>query len=47
MMDKPLYIQYAEDVINDKVIACEYIKLACKQFLFNLKRDDIEFREKR
>ena len=39
----PTYIQYAEDVLNGKVIACEYIKLACKRFFHFMNREDIEF----
>jgi phage terminase large subunit-like protein len=27
------YTQYAEDVINDKIVACKYVKLACKRYL--------------
>lgn len=42
--DTPIYIQYAEDVISGKVIAGEYIKLACQRFLSFLGREDIEFR---
>lgn len=38
------YTQYAEDVISGKVIAGEYIKLACQRFLSFLGREDIEFR---
>lgn len=46
-MDKPIYIEYAEDIVNNRIIACEYIKMACKQFLFNLTRTDIEFRKEK
>lgn len=27
------YTQYAEDVINGKIVACKYVKLACKRYL--------------
>lgn len=27
------YIQYPQDVISGKIIACNYVKLACKRFL--------------
>jgi len=37
------YIQYAVDVLHDNIIACEYIKLACKRFLSWFDRDDIFF----
>lgn len=39
------YYQYAEDVISGKIIAGETIKLACKRFLNDLKRDDLIFKE--
>ena len=39
------YYQYAEDVISGKIIAGETIKLACKRFLNDLKRDDLIFDE--
>ena len=41
------YKEYAEKVGNNEIIACEYIQLACKQFLFNLTRNDIEFKEEK
>ena len=37
------YTQYAEDVLNDKIVAGEYIKLACKRYLSWFERDDIYF----
>ena len=43
-MNKPYY-QYAVDVVEDKLVCCDNIKLACKRFLFDLKRKDLEFRE--
>lgn len=27
------YIQYAEDVVNGKIVACKYVQLACKRYL--------------
>ena len=39
------YISYAVDVVAGKIICCENIKLACKRFLSDLERDDLEFRE--
>ena len=39
------YYQYAVDVVEGKVVCCENIILACKRFLSDLKRDDLEFRE--
>lgn len=44
MCDKPYY-QYASDVISGKVIAGESIRLACKRFNTDLKREDLVFRE--
>lgn len=41
------YIDYAKKVVNNEIIACEYIQLACKQFLHNLERSDIEFKEEK
>ncbi len=43
-MNKPYY-KYAVDVVEDKVVCCENIKLACKRFLSDLEREDLEFRE--
>jgi phage terminase large subunit-like protein len=33
------------DVVEGKVVCCENIKLACKRFLSDLERVDLEFRE--
>lgn len=44
-MNKKPYYQYALDVVDGKVVCCENIKLACKRFLSDLERDDLEFRE--
>ena len=38
------YTQYAEDVLNDEIIACNYIKMACRRYLSFLEREDIEFK---
>lgn len=43
-MNKPYY-QYAEDVIEGKVVACRNILLACKRFKADLQRADLDFRE--
>lgn len=43
-MNKPYY-QYAVDVVAGKVVCCENIKLACKRFLSDLERSDLDFRE--
>ena len=40
----PKYTQYAEDVLNGKIIACEYIRLACKRYLEWLQREDLDVR---
>ena len=39
------YYQYASDVVDGKIVCCENIRLACKRFLSDLKRDELEFRE--
>ena len=41
------YYQYANDVVNGKIIAGELIILACKRFLSDCKRDDLYFNEKK
>lgn len=38
-----IYIQYAYDIINNKITSGKYIKLACKRFIDWFNRDDIEF----
>lgn len=43
MIDKK-YTQYAEDVLSDKIVACKYIKMACKRYLNWLERDDLDVR---
>lgn len=43
-MDKAYY-KYAVDVVEGKIVCCESIKLACKRYLADLKRDDLIFRE--
>lgn len=40
----PHYTQYAEDVLNGKIIACEYVKLACQRYLNWLQREDFDVR---
>ena len=37
------YYQYIEDVLNNKVIACKSIKLACNRFLSFLEKDEYYF----
>lgn len=37
------YKQYALDVLSGKIIACRYIKLACKRYLSYFERDDMYF----
>lgn len=41
---KPYY-KYADDVIQNKIVSCSNIKLACLRFQEDLNRDDLEFRE--
>ena len=38
------YREYAENVINEKVVSCRFIKLAAQRYLNWFERDDIEFR---
>ena len=38
-----VYIQYCEDVINGKILACEDVKLACKRFKSWFKKTDRYF----
>lgn len=42
MVDKK-YTEYAEKVINGEIVACEYIKLACKRYLSFFEREDMYF----
>ena len=37
------FTQYAEDVINNRIVAGELVKLACKRYLSWFERDDIYF----
>ena len=38
--------KYAQSVLNGETVACEYVQLACKRFLEDLERPDLEFRYK-
>lgn len=38
------YTQYPYDVLNGRIIACQYVKDVCERFLSWLNRSDIEFR---
>ena len=38
-------VQYAEDVCSGKVVACQWLKLACQRFLDDLKSGDYYFDE--
>lgn len=40
------YTDYANKVLNNEIVACKYIHLACKRYLDFLEREDIEFRPK-
>lgn len=37
------YLQYAEDVVSGRKVACEFIKLACRRYLSWFERDDMYF----
>lgn len=41
---KDVAIQYADDVINDRIIASDDVKNSCKRFKADLERDDLEYR---
>ena len=45
MIKDKLYYKYAEDVLRNKIISCEFVKLACQRFIDDLQRDDLDFRE--
>lgn len=38
------YYKYAQDVLDGKLVAGELVKLACKRFMSDLERPDLEFR---
>lgn len=38
------YYKYAQDVLDGKIVAGELVKLACKRFIYDLERPDLEFR---
>lgn len=42
---KQPYWEYATDVVSGKIVACENVRNACKRFLNDLDRDDLEFRK--
>ena len=43
---KKPYIRYAQDVVEGRQVAGEYIKKACQRFLDDMKRRDIQLRYK-
>lgn len=42
--DLSKYKEYAISVLNNKIVACQYIKLACQHYLSMFEREDIEFK---
>ena len=38
------YYRYAQDVLNGSIVAGELVRLACKRFMSDLERPDLEFR---
>jgi len=38
------YIEYARDVVDGKILACEYVILTCKRFLSDLNNPDLVFK---
>ena len=45
MTAKEISKKYCEDVLSGKVITGNSIKMACRRFLNDLKRDDLDFRD--
>jgi phage terminase large subunit-like protein len=41
--DRAKYKEYANAVIAGDIVACEYVKMACKRYLSFFDRDDIDF----
>lgn len=39
--------QYAEDVLDGSILACQYVKQACQRFLDDLQREDLELKNER
>lgn len=46
-MEKIKGIQYARDVVEGRVMACQWVKLACQRFLDDLKSEEYYFDEKK
>lgn len=44
--DYAAYKQYPKDVLDRKIVVCEYVKLACKRFLGLFERKDLYFNAK-
>lgn len=40
-------IRYAEDVVSGKIVACQWVKLACQRFLDDISSPDFYFDEKK
>jgi hypothetical protein len=45
MTNLEIAVQYCNDIINDKIPACLYVKQAGNLFLNNLQREDLYFDE--
>lgn len=41
------YITYAQNVVDGKILACEYVRLSCRRFLDDLSNPELEFRPKK
>lgn len=41
------YIEYARDVVDGNILACEYVVLTCKRFLSDLSNPDLVFKEEK
>ena len=41
----PVYVEYARNVVNGKILACEYVILACRRFLADYVNPGLDFRK--
>lgn len=47
MIEEKNYYRYAREVEEGKIVACKPVRQACHRFLIDLKRQDLEFRERK
>ena len=41
------YVEYARNVVEGRILACEYVILTCKRFLADLSNPDLEFKSEK